>query len=100
MQEGRNMTQSTVVNICTTCFNRKTEHLAHTYARAHTHSHTHAHTYTHCTIYELRIIHTIDTRFLLSLNHPERPCGPPTLLSKGYRVFFPRVKLPGHDVDH
>jgi len=30
---------------------------------------------------------------------PDRPCGPPSLLYDGYRVF-PGVKRPGRGVDH
>ena len=29
---------------------------------------------------------------------PDQPCGPPTLLCNGYRVYFPRVRLPGFGV--
>jgi hypothetical protein len=31
---------------------------------------------------------------------PDRPWGPPSLLSNGYRVSFPGVKRPGRGVDH
>ena len=81
------MTQSTVVNIYTTCFNTKTGHLAQTCVRARAHTHT--------MIYALRIILTVDTRFLLSLNRPERLCGSPTLLFQGVPNVFPQGKVTG-----
>ena len=31
---------------------------------------------------------------------PDRPCGPPSPLYNGYRVYFPGVKRPGRGVDH
>jgi len=34
------------------------------------------------------------------LTHPDRPCGPPSLLYIGYWVSFPGVKRPGRGVDH
>jgi hypothetical protein len=33
-------------------------------------------------------------------NCPERTLGPPSLLYSGYWISFPRVKQPGHDIDH
>jgi len=33
-------------------------------------------------------------------NHPDRPCGPPSLLYDRYRVTFPGIKRPGRGVDH
>jgi hypothetical protein len=32
--------------------------------------------------------------------HPDRPCGPQSLLYNGYQVPFPKVKRPGRSVNH
>ena len=38
--------------------------------------------------------------FRLLYTRPDRPWGPPSLLSNGYRSFFQGIKRPRHGVDH
>jgi hypothetical protein len=39
-------------------------------------------------------------RFLSSPEHPDRLCGPPSLLFNGHRGSFPGTKRPGRKINH
>ena len=40
------------------------------------------------------------TRFFFSPQHPDQLWDPPIFLYNAYRGSFPRVELPGHEVEH
>jgi hypothetical protein len=42
----------------------------------------------------------VGSRIFSSRRRPDRLWGPPSLLSNGYRVFFPGLKRPGREDDH